>query len=121
MDKKEARLKRASRLRRRVKTFADSAELVRLCVHKTPRNIYAQIINSEGKVLVACSTLDKEIKSKLKYSGNVASAKVIGEAIGKRAISSGVKNKVVFDCSGFKYHGRVKALADAARETGLEF
>jgi large subunit ribosomal protein L18 len=121
MDRKESRLKRASRLRWRIKNFAKSSELSRLCVYKTPRHIYAQLINSEGKVLAVISTLDKEIKSTLKYGGNIEAAKVIGKAIAERIISNGIKNKIVFDCSGFKYHGRIKALADAAREVGLEF
>lgn len=91
----------------------------RLCVHRTPRHIYAQIIAPNGSEVIACaSTLDKEIRSNIKYSGNIAAATEVGRLIADRAKQAGVTN-VAFDRSGFKYHGRVKALADAAREKGL--
>ena len=87
----------------------------------TPRHLYAQIITpSDASVLASASTLDKEVKGKVKNGGNVAAAVLVGEVIAKRATKAGI-TKVAFDRSGFKYHGRVKALADAAREHGLQF
>jgi len=93
----------------------------RLNVYRSLNNIYAQIIvDTTGKTLVTASTLDKEIKEAGKSGGNIDAAKAVGALIGKRAQENGLK-KVIFDRGGFKYHGRVKALADAARESGLEF
>jgi large subunit ribosomal protein L18 len=92
---------------------------IRLSVYRTPRHIYAQLIAAEGdKVLAAASTLDKSLRSG--STGNVSAAGKVGELIAERAKAAGV-TRVAFDRSGFKYHGRVKALADAAREGGLEF
>ena len=89
-------------------------------MHRTPRHIYAQLFASDGsKVLAAASTLQKAVAKDLKYTGNVEAAKAVGRAIAERAKAAGV-SKVAFDRSGFQYHGRVKALADAAREAGLE-
>ena len=88
---------------------------------RTPRHIYAQVISADGAKVIACaSTLDKELNKKLKSTGNAEAAKQVGQLVAKRALESGVQH-VAFDRSGFKYHGRVKALADAAREGGLEF
>jgi large subunit ribosomal protein L18 len=116
MNKKSARIRRAQRTRARIRQNGDK----RLCVHKTPRHMYAQIIAPDGSQVVAsASTLDKEIRGKVKYTGNVEAASVVGKLIAKRAKKAGV-TKVAFDRSGFKYHGRVKALADAAREQGME-
>jgi len=115
--------KKASRLRRSVKARAKIKELRvhRLSVHRTPRNIYAQIIAPDGgTVVTSASTLDKELRSSIKNGGNVEAAAVIGKAIAERCEASGIES-VAFDRSGFKYHGRVKALADAAREAGLQF
>ena len=115
--------KRLSRMRRARKTRAKIRELraLRLSVHRTPRHIYAQISESEGdKVLVSASTLSKELRGQLKATGNQEAAKVVGKAIAERAKSAGIE-VVAFDRSGFKYHGRVKALAEAAREAGLKF
>ena len=96
-------------------------ERPRLCVYRSIGHIYAQVINDrEGKTLVSASSVDGETKKNLKGGGNVAAAKVIGKAIAERAKAVGV-SKVVFDRGGYKYHGRVKALADAAREAGLQF
>ena len=96
-------------------------ERPRLCVYRSIGHIYAQIINDrEGKTLVSASSVDGESKKGLKCGGNVAAAKVIGKTIAERAKAVGV-SKVVFDRGGYKYHGRVKALADAAREAGLQF
>lgn len=116
MNKKETRLRRARRTRLKIR----SLEATRLCVHKTPRHIYAQVTTPDGsKTLVSASTLDKELKN-LKTTGNVEAAKEVGKLLAKRAIEAGIRD-VAFDRSGFSYHGRVKALADAAREIGLEF
>ena len=94
---------------------------MRLSVHRTPQHIYAQIFAPEGdKVLVAASTLQKDVRGSLKTTGNIEAAKAVGRAIAERAKAKGIA-KVAFDRSGFMYHGRVKALADAAREAGLEF
>jgi large subunit ribosomal protein L18 len=96
-------------------------ETVRLCVHRTPRHIYAQVISPTGShVLVCASSLDKEAKAKLKSTGNKEAAEFVGKLVAERAIQAGIR-QVAFDRSGFNYHGRVKALADAAREGGLEF
>lgn len=116
MSKKTARLRRAKRTRARIKLHGDN----RLCVYKTLRHMYAQIITPNGsQVITSASTLDKEIKSKIKYSGNVEAASVVGKVIAERAKKAGI-TRVAFDRSGFKYHGRVKALAEAAREHGME-
>ena len=93
----------------------------RLCVHRTPRHIYAQIIAPDAaQTLVAASTLEKDVAKGLKSTGNVEAARKIGQTLAARAKEKGI-TKVAFDRSGFRFHGRVKALADAAREGGLEF
>ena len=95
--------------------------MLRLSVHRTPQHIYAQIFAAEGdKVLVAASTVQKDVRGALKTTGNIEAAKAVGRAIAERAKAAGIA-KVAFDRSGFMYHGRVKALAEAAREAGLEF
>jgi large subunit ribosomal protein L18 len=100
---------------------AGTPERPRLCVYRSLGHIYAQVIDDRsGKTLVSASSVDGESKKNLKGGGNIAAAKVIGKTIAQRAKAAGV-NKVVFDRGGYKYHGRVKALADAAREAGLEF
>jgi len=102
-------------------TVSGTAERPRLCVYRSLEHIYAQVIDDRaGRTLVSASTADKETKKNLKGGGNVAAAKVVGKAIADRAKAAGV-SKVVFDRGGYKYHGRVKALADAAREAGLQF
>jgi len=102
-------------------TLEGTQERPRLCVYRSIGHIYAQIINDrEGKTLVSASSVDGESKKNLKGGGNIAAAKVIGKTIAERAKAVGV-SKVVFDRGGYKYHGRVKALADAAREAGLQF
>jgi len=117
MNKKDQRLRRAKRTRAHIKRLG----VHRLCVYKTPRHTYAQIIDPNGsKVVAQASTLEAEIKKGLKSSGNVDAAVAIGKAIAERAKASGIE-RVAFDRSGFKFHGRVKALADAAREGGLQF
>ena len=98
-----------------------TSERPRLCVYRSLDHIYAQIIDDRaGKTLVAASSADKDTKKNLKGGGNVAAAKVVGKEVAERAKAAGV-SKVVFDRGGYKYHGRVKALADAAREAGLQF
>jgi large subunit ribosomal protein L18 len=115
--------KKERRQRRAVKTRAKIRELgvARLTVHRTPRHIYAQLFDaSGGNVLAAASTVQDSVAQDLKGTGNVEAAKAVGRAIAERARAAGV-TKVAFDRSGYQYHGRVKALADAAREAGLEF
>ena len=117
MDKKETRFRRARRARARIKELGAT----RLCIHRTPRHIYAQIIAPEGdKVVASASTLDSDVRKDVEKTGGAAAATVVGRMIAERAMAAGV-TRVAFDRSGFKYHGRVKALADAARESGLEF
>jgi len=111
------------RVRRAIKTRAHIRELdaARLTVHRTPRHIYAQVFDAQGaNVLVAASTLQESVAGDLKGTGNVDAAKAVGKAIAERARAAGI-SKVAFDRAGFRYHGRIKALADAAREAGLEF
>jgi len=115
--------KKDRRMRRAVKTRAHIRELgvARLSVHKTPRHIYAQLTDAQGaKVIAAASTLQAAVREGLKSTGNIEAAKAVGRTIAERAKAAGV-TRVAFDRAGFQYHGRVKALADAARESGLEF
>jgi len=114
-DKKQTRLRRARRGRMKMRELG----AVRLTVHRTPRHMYAQVIAAEGdKVLVTASTLEKDLRQGA--TGNVEAAARVGALIAERARTAGI-TQVAFDRSGFKYHGRVKALAEAAREGGLEF
>lgn len=116
-SKKETRLRRAARARAKIRDLG----MYRLCVNRTPRHIYAQVIAPNGSEVVAsASTVQSDIKSGIKTTGNADAAVAVGKAIAEKAKAAGV-TKVAFDRSGFKYHGRVKALADAARENGLEF
>ncbi len=117
--KRQARLKRKQRVRKKIR---GTSERPRLSVFKTARHIYAQLIDdSTGRTLVSASTLSKDLKSNVEgISGNIKGAKLVGEAIGKKGKAKGVR-AIVFDRNSFPYHGRVKALADAAREMGLEF
>ncbi len=113
--KNDSRLRRARRARTRMRELGVS----RLSVHRTPRHIYAQVIAPAGdKVLASASTLDSSLRSG--STGNIAAAAAVGKLVAERAREAGV-DKVAFDRSGYKYHGRIKALADAARESGLEF
>lgn len=117
IDKKTARIRRARRARAKIK----ESGAMRLCINRTPRHIYAQVIAPSGaQVVASASTLDATVKGQVKYTGNVAAAAAVGKAIAEKAKAAGV-TRVAFDRSGFQYHGRVKALADAAREHGLEF
>jgi large subunit ribosomal protein L18 len=114
--------KNAQRLRRAVRSRAKIRELkaLRLSVHRTPQHIYAQIFDPSSKVLAVASTVQKDVRAGLKTTGNVAAAAAVGKAIAEKAKAAGI-TEVAFDRSGFKYHGRIKALADAAREHGLQF
>ena len=113
--KKQSRIRRATRTRAKIRELHET----RLCVNRTPRHIYAQVIGADGdKVLASASTLEKDLRGE--KTGNADAAAAVGKLIAERAKGAGV-TKVAFDRSGFKYHGRVKALADAAREGGLEF
>lgn len=118
MDKKQARIRRGRRARAKIRELG----VHRLTIHRTSQHIYAQIIAPNGeRVLTSASTLDKTIKAEIEGStGNSKAASVVGKFIGERAKEAGIE-RVAFDRSGFRYHGRVKALAEAAREVGLQF
>lgn len=115
--KKKSRMRRARRARLKISELGG----YRLCVSRTPHHIYAQIISADGSSTVAsASTVSKKLRGEVGYGGNVVAAAQVGRDIAEAAKEKGIKN-VSFDRSGFKYHGRIKALADAARENGLEF
>jgi len=117
MDKKSARLKRAAKTRMTIRRTGQT----RLSVHRTPRHIYAQIFSADGaNVIASASTLEVTLREGLIGTGNQDAAKAVGKSIAEKALALGV-SEVAFDRSGFRYHGRVKALADAAREAGLKF
>ncbi len=117
-ERRNARKKRQVRVRKKV---SGSVERPRLCVFRSSKHIYAQIIEDvTGKTLVAASTVAKATGDSVKYTGNVEAAKSVGKQIAEKALAKDIK-QVVFDRNGFLYHGRVKALADAAREAGLTF
>lgn len=115
--KKDNRMRRAKRTRLNIREMRK----VSLVIHKTPKHMYAQIISADGaRVLADASTLQQDVKRDLKYTGNIEAAAKVGRVIAQKAKEQGVYT-VAFDRSGFRYHGRVKALADAAREIGLDF
>jgi large subunit ribosomal protein L18 len=117
LDKKQSRLRRARKARAKISELGTN----RLSVHRTPRHIYAQVIGPDGgTVLVSASTLESEVRKGVKSGGNVEAAAIVGARIAEKAKAAGI-DTVAFDRSGFRYHGRVKALADAAREAGLKF
>ena len=117
MDKKISRIRRSRRTRAKIATLG----VDRLAVHRTPRHTYAQVFSGEtGGVVAATSTLATEVRKLIKYPGNIDAAAAVGKVIAEKAIKAGIES-VAFDRSGFKYHGRVKALADSARENGLKF
>lgn len=117
MNKKLSRLRRARRSRAKISALG----IHRLSVYRTPRHIYAQIFTPNGATsVVSASTLDKILRSEIKYGGNSGAATVVGKVLAERARALGI-TKVAFDRSGYKYHGRIKALAEAARSHGLEF
>ena len=117
LDKKQNRLRRARKARAKISEL----EANRLSVHRTPQHIYAQVIGPDGgTVLASASTLESEVRKGVKSGGNVEAAAIVGARIAEKAKAAGI-DTVAFDRSGFRYHGRVKALADAAREAGLKF
>ena len=117
MDKKSSRLRRAAKTRAKIRQLG----VCRLTVHRTPRHIYAQILSADGSAVVAAaSTLQADVRGAVKGTGNIDAAAMVGKTVADKARAAGVE-KVAFDRSGFQYHGRVKALAEAAREAGLQF
>ena len=115
MDKKQNRLRRARKTRAKIREL----EVPRLSVHRTGQHIYAQVIGPDGgTVLASASTAQADLRKSLKSTGNIEAAQAVGKAIADKAKSAGIE-QVAFDRSGFRYHGRIKALADAAREQGL--
>lgn len=117
INKKQQRIRRATRARAKIKQL----RMNRLCVYRSNKHISVQLIAPcGGKTLVSASTIDKALVASLKSTGNKEAAALLGKTIAERAMAVGVK-EVAFDRSGYKFHGRVKALADAAREAGLEF
>ena len=116
-DKKPSRLRRAAKTRARIRR----QEAVRLMVHRTNQHIYAQVVAADGsKILASASTAEKEVRAQLPNGGNKEAAALVGKRIAEKAKAAGV-TEVAFDRAGFRYHGRVKALAEAARESGLKF
>ena len=116
--KEQSRIYRHKRIRKKI---VGTPERPRLCVHRSLKNLSAQIIDDSGhKILMGLSTLSKECRTKIKSGGNIEGAKILGEMLAKIAVAKGIK-KVSFDRGGFIYHGRIKAFSEAAREAGLEF
>ncbi len=117
MNKKQTRMKRALKSRSQIKKLG----MIRLSIHKTSQHIYAQVISGDGfSTLASASTVQSSVKTGLKNTNNIEAAVAVGRSIAEKALANGII-EVAFDRSGFKYHGRVKALADAAREAGLKF
>jgi len=116
-DKRQARLRRARRARMKIREIG----INRLCVYRSPRHIYAQLLDKDGaRVLTSVSTVEAEVRASVGNGGNVSAAQVVGKRIAEKAKAIGITS-VAFDRSGFRYHGRIKALAEAARENGLKF
>jgi len=117
MSKKSARMRRAAKSRSKINRLGSD----RLSIHRTSQHIYAQVVQAEtGKILASASTVEAELRKELGNGGNIEAASAVGKRIAEKAAEAGIKS-VAFDRSGFRYHGRIKALADAARENGLEF
>lgn len=117
INKTKSRLRRATRTRAKIKEL----QIPRLCISKSANHVYAQLFSACGeKVLAAASTVQKDVRGNAKHGGNKEAAALVGRAIGKKTLDHGIK-KIAFDRSGYKYHGCVKALADAVREVGVEF
>ena len=116
MDKKAARLRRATRTRKKLQELGAT----RLVINRTPRHTYAQVITADAQVVASASTLEKEVRAQINNGGNTEAAQLIGKLVAERAVEKGI-TKISFDRSGFQYHGRVAALAEAAREAGLQF
>jgi len=118
LKKQDARLRRRKRIRKKI---SGTDKRPRLSVFRSLKHIYAQIINDEESItLISACTLSPEIREQIKYGGNIAAAKIVGELIARKALEKGIKT-IVFDRGGYIYHGRVKMLAEAARESGLQF
>ncbi|PKG40892.1 50S ribosomal protein L18 [Psychromonas sp. Urea-02u-13] len=116
MDKKSSRLRRATRTRKKLQELGAT----RLVINRTPRHTYAQVITADALVVASASTLEKEVRAQVSNGGNKEAAQLIGKLVAERAVEKGI-SKISFDRSGFQYHGRVAALAEAAREAGLQF
>jgi len=116
MNKNAARLRRAKRVRKHIKRLA----CPRMSVHRTSKHIYVQVLTADSIVIAQASSMDKSIAGEISYGGNVKTAVLVGQLIAKRCVEKDIL-KVAFDRSGYQFHGRVKALADAAREGGMEF
>ena len=117
LNKKQNRLRRAKKARAKIRELGAN----RLSIHRTPQHIYAQLIGPDGgTVLASASTLEKDVRKGTKSTGNIEAAAIVGARIAEKAKAAGI-DTVAFDRAGFRYHGRVKALADAAREAGLKF
>ncbi len=116
MNKNISRLRRAKSTRAHIRELA----VARLSVHRTGQHLYAQVFAADGKVVAAASTLQKSVAEGLKGTKNLAAASAVGKAVAERAQAAGIES-VAFDRSGYRYHGRIKALAEAAREAGLKF
>jgi large subunit ribosomal protein L18 len=116
MDKKSSRLRRATRTRKKLQELGAT----RLVINRTPRHTYAQVITADAQVVASASTLEKEVRAQVSNGGNKEAAQLIGKLVAERAVEKGI-SKISFDRSGFQYHGRVAALAESAREAGLQF
>ncbi len=116
MDKKASRLRRATRTRKKLQELGAT----RLVINRTPRHTYAQVITADAQVVASASTLEKEVRAQVSNGGNKEAAQLIGKLVAERAVEKGI-SKISFDRSGFQYHGRVAALAESAREAGLQF
>jgi large subunit ribosomal protein L18 len=117
-SKKESRQRRHKRIRKKVSGTSDR---LRLFVYRSLSHVYAQVIDdSDGHTIVSASSLDKELKDEKSHKGNIKTAKLVGKLIARKALDKGIK-KLVFDRSGYLYHGSIRALAEAAREAGIEF
>jgi len=115
-QKKAARIRRGKRARFKMRELG----VTRLCIHRTLQHTYAQVVSPNSEVLASASTVEKDLRGTLSSTSNIDAAKAVGKLIAERAKEKGIE-QVAFDRSGFKYHGRVQALADAAREAGLQF
>jgi len=118
MDRSKERRRIHKRIRSKI---SGTSSRPRLCVYRSLNNMYAQVIDdSQGQTLAAASTVEKEVRSDMKHTGNIQASKLLGKTIAERAKAKGIEN-VVFDRGGYLYHGRIKAVAEAARESGLKF
>ncbi len=115
-SKQQSRIRRARKTRIKIR----EQDVIRLSIHRTSQHTYAQIIDdAKGQTLVSASTLEAEIRDQVRHGGNIEAARMIGKRIAEKALAAGIK-RVAYDRSGFKYHGRIQSLADAARENGLQ-